>query len=337
MPKESKGSHRKLGFSTIMVGICIFLILAVGEITVRIMGYGPWDPPKRATSLEPPGQFFMQDEVLGYKNRPGSFQLTLNQTLSFTANHGPDGHRKIPAPDSTNHQIWILGGSFTYGWGVDDEACFPFLVAKSLDSIRVENFGTGGYGTLQSYLQFNTSLEKGVVPGQIILAYASFHDQRNTANQYWMKAIAPHAVLEDLSFPHARLVGDSLVLGKSEVAYSALPGSKWSALMNFWDEFLCRKDEGSLNSRETTKHIIHLLQKECIRNNIKLRVVGISNDERTQTMLSELNAQFGIQVRDISVDLGEPGMSLEPVDPHPSALAHQEFARALLQMLKADQ
>ena len=46
----------------------------------------------------------------------------------------------------------VIGGSFSLGWGVNDEDTFSSKLQKKYTNFKVYNFGQGGYGSVQSLL-----------------------------------------------------------------------------------------------------------------------------------------------------------------------------------------
>lgn len=310
------------------------LLLAVAEGGARLMGYRPWQPAPRSTVVEPDSGFFIQEDRLGYVMKPGTFTVTLNDSLTFRAQHTEARYRTcgpVAAQDTVERpQIWILGGSFTYGWGVNDAEAYPALIQQAFPEYEVHNFGVGGYGTLQSMYQLQDGLAAGQTPAAVVLAYASFHDQRNTCSRYWMKAIAPQAMLQGLAFPNARMdASGELVYGMEPVAYAPWPGMRISAFVHALEGMKCQADEQRMNSPEVSRRLILKMHRICAKKGIPFVLAGIEPDGGTVSML-ERCAGDGVVMADISVDRGEAGMSLEPWDPHPSAAAHRIYAERLV-------
>src|ERR1700730_18708848 len=115
---------------------------------------------------------------------PGEFKVTLADSYSFEATNldntlratGPsDAH-----PAEAGKAIWIFGDSVTYGWSVNDQDTYCWLLQKTFRDHQIVNFGVNGYGTLQSLIQFREALKNRNPPKAVILAYASWQDVRNT-------------------------------------------------------------------------------------------------------------------------------------------------------------
>lgn len=72
-----------------------------------------------------------------------------------------------PNPDCTN--IFVFGGSTTFGYGVTDHETIPSYLQEILTSgyqgkIRVYNFGRGGYISVQERILFEKLIETGIIP-----------------------------------------------------------------------------------------------------------------------------------------------------------------------------
>ena len=332
-----RSSARKTLFYFILVLFSALLLLLVAEVAARIIGYLPWRPTPRNTVVQPGESFFVKDDRLGYAMKPGEFNLILNDSISFQTKHNSAGYRTSgnKAESSTYPQIWMLGGSFTYGWGVNTSEAYPAKIQQAFPEYEISNFGVGGYGTLHALYQLKDRLATGKRPTAVILAYASFHDQRNTCSRYWMKAIAPQALLQGLAFPCARIdLNDQLVYTMEPVTYSPWFGMKISAFIHALEGMKCKADERRRNSPEVSRRLIMEINEICAKRSIPFILAGIEPDEATVLMLERCNSD-GVVTIDISVDRSQLGMSLEPWDPHPSAAAHQVYAEKLIPTLRS--
>jgi hypothetical protein len=112
----------------------------------------------------------------------------------FHIDIGDDGFRRTPAPvhAEAHRKIWCMGCSFTFGFGVNDDAVYPALLAKRVPSADVRNFGVCGFSTYQAFLVLKEQLafEK---PDIVILGHLPAHVQRNIVSPYWMTQITGSA------------------------------------------------------------------------------------------------------------------------------------------------
>ena len=60
--------------------------------------------------------------------------------------------------DDLNNSIWFLGGSTTFGYGLEDQYTIPSIVEKKI-SDKVINFGSGFYGSYQENILLKSLLK----------------------------------------------------------------------------------------------------------------------------------------------------------------------------------
>src|SRR5262245_36719698 len=330
---------RKLAYACVVFALSAAAILGGAEAFARLKGFRPWIPARdQPLRVEPGGNLGRPDPRLGHAYRPGAFVVTLADGYSFRVTHGAEGHR-ITRPlaeygrGPARPQLWILGCSYTHGWSVNDEETYPWLVQQRLPEYEVVNFGVGGYGTLQSFLQFGEALERGPAPRIVVLAYGSFHDARNTLNRYRTKGIVLSEEAETVSLPCARLGPD----GKLEVFsvaadyYRPWPFQGRLAFVHMLEEASNRRELLRARSHSVSKAIVAELHALARRHGALLAVAGIFRSPDTADML-RFAASEGIPGADISVR-DAPEFKNLPHDAHPNARAHERFAQRLVDFL----
>ena len=113
--------------------LAVFVIIT-SEIILRLKGF----QPGRAVApvlikVNPGGKLYVIDPTLGFANIPGKLTVTLSDGYSFKVTNLPSTHR-ITYPLSTygeagqKEEIWIFGCSYTYGWSLNDQETFPWLL-----------------------------------------------------------------------------------------------------------------------------------------------------------------------------------------------------------------
>jgi hypothetical protein len=226
-------------------------------------------------------------------------------------------------------QLWILGCSYTHGWSLNDEETYPWLVQERLPDYEVVNFGVGGYGTLQSLLQFREALGRWPAPKVAVVAYGSFHDARNTLNRYRMKGITLTAGSASLRLPCARIGSDGALEIFSVEAdyYRPWPLQSRLAFVQFLEESANRRELLRLRSHDVSKAIINEFKRTAARHGITLVVAGIFRSPETADMLRFARSE-GIERVDISVR-DAPEFQNLPHDAHPNARASRRFADRL--------
>ena len=96
------------------------------------------------------------DRVLGYRPAPREVEILavrstpLSVVYAVTYTMLPSGWRVTPQQAHATNAIVFMGGSFTFGEGLNDAQSFPYKVGQMLgDDYQVFNFGFSGYGTHQ--------------------------------------------------------------------------------------------------------------------------------------------------------------------------------------------
>jgi lysophospholipase L1-like esterase len=334
--KIKRGGKRWVWKLIYVVGVSVLLLFA-GEFTARIQGFRPWKPEIQKLEVKPGGSFFQPDSLLGYKGRPGRFELLLKDSLSFVVTHDEAGWRL--SSDSADQQqkpeIWIFGCSFSHGYGVNDAEAYPWLLQTELPRHRVCNFAMDGYGTLHSYLQLKDLLSRRQPPALVILAYGAFHDQRNTANRYWQKALHGQEIAEGISYPFVRLdENDSLNIRHDQLSYHPLPFQRHLALLSLLEENWNHNEDQGLRSKRVTEVLIQKMLEASRAKGSKFLIAGIYKHHDTEQMLRIFHLE-NVPTVDISQDLSQPELRILPGNGHPNAKAHALMAMQLLEYFNA--
>jgi hypothetical protein len=328
---------RKKKFLFVCVSSLVFtLALAVvSEVVLRLSGIGPWTKKDAGIRVEPGGTFFTPHPTLGYTHLPGSFQVTLPDGYSFHVTHLPNTLRVTHPLDTypstgDKEEIWIFGCSFTHGWALNDEDTYAWQLQQMLPEYEVVNFGSNGYGTLQSLIQFREALPTRK-PKVAVLAYASFHDARNTFLRKRQKAVAPWNKLGPLMQPYASVDRDGrLHYAMADVVYREFPLMRRSALAHFIEITYNNYEAWRTDSRAVTEALIDEMAALAKANGVEFVVAFISG----KPYMMDYTRSRGIPTVDISVDESLPENTNRPHDNHPSALANRKFAETLEAFLR---
>lgn len=319
-------------FLSLLAGV--FLLSA--EYVVRKKRVWPWAPPNEVGSVEPGGRVIATHPTLGYTHIPGRFTVTLKDGYSFVMTHLQNSLRVTQPLDnysgtSEKPEIWIFGCSLTHGWTLNDEETYPWLLQQRLPDYQIVNFGVLGYGTLQSLLQYRDAL--GLKrPRLAILAYAGFHDQRNTLARTWRKALIRNNKKESLKVPYALLAEDgSVQYLNTDREYGEFFMMRRLALSHFLEMQWNAIEEKLLRSHQVSEALILEMARLSKEHRVKFVVAAISED---QQMLKFVD-QHGIPNVDISVDLKTKEYKNLPHDSHPSAPANKLYAEKLEPAVKA--
>lgn len=326
-------------FRVIQIILALIFVLAAIEIGLRFGGYGYHHLPERSFTVVPKGDFFISHNRYGYSMKPGRFIINQDNQLKWISTQNEKGYRLCSeTPDSTKPQIWIFGCSFTYGWGNDDSLTYPWLLQKNLPNYTIRNYGVGGYSTYHSLMQLqdclaNTPEKK--YPKKIILAYASFHNQRNTASPFWMKSISCNKKMIELQYPYVRLIDSKLVSYRQKIGYSEFLGAKTFATIHTLETGINRQKNKLLNSQAVTLRLIEKIKDLCDENHIEFILFAIDNETDTYHILGVLYKQIP-QLNTIMapIDLYSEEHTFLPYDPHPNKNGHKIYAKALTEWLE---
>jgi len=190
--------------------ICFF----VSEFALRQIGYEP--------RLLEPNRFFQEnkqttwseyDEILGWVNREGlSISIEDGSAPMTFWSYGRRATRSDELNISDKINIMLVGGSNAQSYGVRDYDSFPYLINEMFPDVKIENFGTGGYGTVQSLLLARRMLKDYYInspPDLIILTFADSHIARNVSDSSWIYKISDSNGFY-VSPPHYRLDKDGI-------------------------------------------------------------------------------------------------------------------------------
>ena len=290
--------------------------------------------------VQPGGKFFKKHPTLGYSHLPGKYKITLPSGYVFHVTHSEDTlritHPKsfFRSPVHDKGDIWIFGCSFTYGWALNDNETYPWIIQEAFPDHEVVNFGVNGYGTLHALIQFQKALKHKRKPPKIaIIAYAYFHDERNTFLRFRRKTVYQYNYLGPLVQPYAKInkMGE-LVYSMATVDYSEFPLMRYSSFIHFLEQQYNLLEDRFHNSHEVTKAIIKEFFRIAKKNSIQLLVVVIAKNHMTNDILAYARG-LGILTGDISVDLENRRNNNLPHDSHPSAYANIQYAQKLEKLL----
>lgn len=328
-------------FVALLIALLTTATMLCAEVTVRVLGYRPRGEAKFSERVEPGGSLYQPHATLGCQMRPGHYRVTMGTGYPFRATHLANTLR-VTAPDDRpdnvagRPELWLLGDSFTYGYGVDDEDSFPWRLQSQMPDYKVINFGVPAYSTVQSCLQLREALAQGRRPRAAIVLYFAEHDGRNTMLlgrrqifHFWNR-------LGELTPPYARLVDDQVQIVTGEALYRPFPFVKYSAAINAIELAYAQwEKQRSLDSdHRVTEAVILEIAKLCQANETALLVAGFSPEPETLALLHFCRQQ-AIAADNIQYDWQDPGNSNWPADAwHPSPLGYQRMADNLECTLK---
>lgn len=157
-------------------------------------------------------------QTLGKPNSSGRHKVEPDFDVMYS--HDETGFRLTPRPAHSRGQAIILGCSFTYGTGVENNEPYPaVLAAKYWTDVAVLNRSFGRWGTTDAYLSLHDELAAGVRPLAVIYGYIDIHVPRNGMRKSWHSQKSSDQVTPNFEI----LEGHAVYLGTVSVSEATLP------------------------------------------------------------------------------------------------------------------
>ncbi len=172
---------KNLLFRLIAVIIGFSVAYGLAEIAVRIVNPQETGPPRFASDPEL-GEIPVPLQK-GRQRHPGGYDFTYsNNSLGFR------GSREVSLEKQAAVRVLLLGDSFTYGLGVDDDQTFAAELERELGErylpAEVINAGNPGKGTDYELKLFQT-VGAGLKPEVTVLCFFSNDFQDNARGEYY--------------------------------------------------------------------------------------------------------------------------------------------------------
>ncbi len=159
------------------------------------------------------------DANLGWRSREGDFKMVWadspDTSHPFRYTNWSRGRRATseqePAPDAPNRpQVMFFGDSFIQGYGLSNPETLPWLVQQRHPELEVSNFGTGLYGTYQSYLSMQQWVRR---PSHVYYLFNGFHEDRNAGSPSFLRVMKKPP--DGCFYPYAQTSGGEMQGGRS--------------------------------------------------------------------------------------------------------------------------
>jgi hypothetical protein len=292
-------------FSTVS---CLILVLAVLLASQFDLPFLWWNLQQKLTGPAELG-IHEHDDLLGWKHRPN--RTAHAKHLDFSATYTIDANRMRPSgsPVDLATGVVFLGGSFTFGHGVNDAEPFASVLAREYwPDVSVTNAGVNGWGTVQCFLRLNQLLESEAVRADLVVyVWMSHHAHRN-ANR-------ASALGSDRRRPIVKFVDGNPVFDR---------------LIDVADG---RPDSDQLTETELaiSVQLVQAMNRSCSShgNSFLCLVLPSGYDEIVgvnQRFIEQLT-QSGVAV----LDLRNIDLPMFPHDGHPTASGHAEIAKQIAQ------
>jgi hypothetical protein len=259
--------------------------------------------------------------VLGFAFNPGLHEIGVKyryffrkNNYTFTSTIGRDGYRITsdhPELYRNKPQIWIFGCSYTYGWSLNDEETFPWLVQENLPNYHIRNLGIGGQGNVVALLQLREELVTRKPPAFAIFVYNPFHLVRNVAAPSFVNNEL--AVLTDNAFHFPK----AFINEEGKLNVTLIPV-----------EPVDEPEPTLKNMRLVTELVFQEIKHLCDTHSI-VPILAFQTGDRLDPIVQDCE-QKGFNIIDMSLDLSSKYQAFPPFDPHPNVKAHKIYADKLL-------
>lgn len=292
------------------------------------------------------GKPFMEGNDIA-PNLDGEYVLKTIETGSekYRIRYSTDEFRRrmVPGPVHPKMNVFFLGCSFTWGEGVIAEKIFVNRVAAAFPEARVYNFGrpaASPASVLKQILNPGNDYFAGIdrtLPTHVVFTFVDDHFRRVAGSSVylqrgkdlisdgpWIHLGSRNELRIEPSFSQDPMHWFYLFFGKtafSKVAAIELPSTGDREL-----------DTMAILFREMRMHIGNKFPK--------LQGLTVASYPQANPLFPELGLRLAAQAIGVldysSVHLSAliPGREALPLDPHPSEIAHEIYARLLIRDLK---
>ena len=279
---------------TIIVFISIIFTLVIIEVFLRIFIIKPWENLKIGDPL-----INKSDPVFGWKAKKGVYNFSPMHKSGdiFTLKIKTNGDRENGNINNISEkEILLIGGSFTQGWGVNDNDTFAYKLQKKYNNYRIHNFGQAGYGSVQSYLLLKDQLTKVKSPKLIIYGIIQHHEYRNIAHEGWLRMMSQYASRGSIKTPYGSLDDDNKLIFHSPIGYSNFLFREKSSIIT-----LIEKAYNKLNSKKRVykklKSGKKFKQQEAVTKETIMRMKEISKKVDSNFIVVNLDWEGSFKIR----------------------------------------
>lgn len=292
-------SELKIKIALILTSIFISLFLL--EFFLRFLNFKPW---KYENEKFQNNQIFQYEKKLGWISKQGSYVMT------FDENKNPNsfitiekkGNRFIKNSEKNEGNIIFIGGSFTQGWGINDDQTFSSLIKKNFKDYNVYNFGQSGYGGVQSLLLLENIIKKIEKPKLIIYGFIEHHEQRNVARSTWLETLLRYSKRghdHKPKIPYATINKDNQLIIHEPKGYIEFWLREKSSLILILEKFTNKQINRQRKKYQdlVTKQIFIEMKKIADENNSNFLIVNLyfsnkDNEKNYEVFINEKNLNY---------------------------------------------
>lgn len=297
---------RHLLFFAVTAALAIGLVSAGAEILVRASGREPWRP----IFLDPAQPVIYQpDPVLGWRHKEGEYRFPAFSPLGKAVRmrfEADAGRATGAGPGPGSGTIATFGCSFTEGFAIADRETYAWKLQERFPSMRVRNYGHGGYGTYQSLLLLERVLSQRPAPVMALYGFYEGHEIRNVATADWLEMLSMMARRHStISVPYATLREDGGIARHPPESYPLWPLRERSAAVAFLQHGYARAAARRRTSQRAavTEQLLLEMKSACKASGTEFVVVFLYMNDVNKARYSELLREHEVAFADCAQPL----------------------------------
>jgi len=290
----------------------------------------------------------MPDSILGWTLTPDATttnsitiprkKLKLEYTV-MTDIHGrritSDTHG---APDTDKTAISFYGCSNTFGWGLSDQATYPWLVQAEHPDLAIHNYGVSGYSLYQILLRMEQTIEHDK-PTIVVLGFSPGLEARSVSDHHYLRILSEQGGTPPSCLSTKGKNGKQTLKRFDLEAYKHLPLSNKSPLIKLVERRLNRALYAGRAKNNahcmTTEHLLLAMENLCNKHNAVFHIHYLVANTGYRQFLHKANLNWAPGPVDLD-QVNEHGIytyRLDPFDGHPNSQANREYAASLKPVL----
>ena len=214
--------HNTLFKKLSLILISLVFSLIIVELLLRILGFNPW---KYVSSQNQ--KIFDYDQKIGWKSKQGVYDVIASDEFKIkTILTILDDKSRYTGNNLSDKKILIVGGSFTQGWGVNDNETFAYKLQNEFTNFKIKNYGQSGYSGVQSYLLLKELLDSENKIKLVIYGFIDHHEYRNVARGEWLELLLKYSKnghSNSTKIPYATVNKNKDLIFNDPLGYLQLP------------------------------------------------------------------------------------------------------------------
>ena len=329
--KHSSAPH-KFGDSLLAKILFAFFSLVICEFTLWLLDFPVW----MRSDLSHGWHWSIEvDPVIGWKHKAGIYEMA-DGSHHFTQTFEDRGTRLTglnQASDGKPHIIF-LGDSYVEGFGLSDQETFTWKIAAQFPQFIIENYGTGGYGAVHSYLQLKSIAQSEKNIKQVFYLFNAFDESRSSGSPNTMLLLpwedSPRQVLIPVASTDDRS-GFTIEYKELAPIWSISRWSRTISLLNAVEREVPYRLK-RVDNRDINLKLISGMAQISDENHFKFRV--LLGDGPTEIVDGYQASLSSLKIESLALNISSKlGTEYRLSDGHPNAKLNQEMAEVIANWL----